>query len=425
MIEMIKEILFSMKQNKLRTILTGFSVAWGIFMLIILLGSGQGLQNGITENMSNWMSRDKNVVTVYPNRTRLAYEGYASGRQLVFRYADLEWLKNSHPNIKTIAAHIYTSEEFKTDQRAITGGFLGYTMGGNNVRIVEGRYLSEPDIEKARKVAVVPEYVAENFYGDNKSAIGQHFTASSIRYTIIGVYESQNSWPQIYIPITTSLAVYQPQISRELQNLEIETQGIYNAPQSEEFQEEFRKILGAKYHFDPNDKAAVYMWDEISEVAETQLIFTSIDIFIWIIGLGTLLAGVVGVSNIMQVTVRERTNEFGIRKSMGATPISLIKLILVESIALTVVFGYIGLVGGAAVMEFISYLIDSGTFDSAGSLFSNSEEGMPSIFLNPTIDFGIAMWATVVLIIAGVVAGFIPARRAARLKTIDAMRHNK
>ncbi len=427
MIELMKEIVISMRHNKLRTILTGFSVAWGIFMLIILLGSGNGIKNAATENMSRFRSLDQTNIIVYANRTQKAYKGYAKNRQLYFEYADVEYLKTNIENISGVQTIRYTSSSASRNNKSVGARILGATSGYNqieNLKITKGRYLNETDIKKRRKVVIINKYAADILFDKNEDPINQPITIGSANYSVIGVYESTDNYSYLHIPITTSLIMYKAKLNREVNQLIAQTVGVTTIEDSKRVEEQIRKLLATKYNFDRTDKGAVYIRSEIEEAIETNLVFGGISSFIWLIGLGTLLAGVVGVSNIMQVTVRERTNEFGIRKSMGATPGSLVRLILIESVVLTMSFGYIGLICGTFVMEAFSYILDSGMLSTGQQIFSGSNEE-PAVFKDPTIDLGIAFSATLVLIIAGTIAGYIPARKAAKLKTIDAMRYNK
>ncbi len=193
--------------------------------------------------------------------------------------------------------------------------------------------------------------------------------------------------------------------------------GMKTTDDLEAFEKRLRRRLAVEHKFDPEDESAIWIDNTMERYKAFQMIFWGINLFVWIIGLGTLLAGVVGVSNIMLVTVSERTAEFGIRKALGAKPASIIRLILTESVCITAAFGYLGMVLGIAVMEVVNYIL---TQAPAGN-----ESNGPSIFLNPTLDLRVVVSATVVLVTAGLIAGYIPAYRAAQLKTIDALRYNK
>lgn len=421
MIEMIKEITASMKQNKLRTGLTGFSVAWGIFMLIILLGAGNGLENGVS---SNFEGQDINTIYIYPSRTQEAYKGYNRNRRIKLKYNDVEYLKKHVANIGEITSTRYLYGNISYGAK---NTFTSTRIDGTSPRlaevegidILEGRFLNDIDMERRRKVVALNKYAADALF-KGESSIGKIVIIDNINYRVVGVTENRGfggSNANVYMPITTSLVVYNISTNNEISNHIVEVKNVNNVEQSKVVEAAIRKAMANKHSFSQTDTRGVYLSNSIEQALEAQMIFGGISTFIWIIGLGTLMAGIVGVSNIMLVTVRERTNEFGIRKSMGATPSSLVRLILIEAVAITMLFGYAGLVGGTFVMEMVNVAMEM--------MPSQSDPNSPAVFKNPTIDLSIAFNATVVLVIAGTVAGYIPARRAAKLKTIDAMRYGK
>lgn len=415
--EQLQEIFATISRNKLRTFLTGFSVAWGIFMLVILLGSGNGLQNGVK---SNFAGRAKNQVRTYGGRTSMPHQGYQPDRRIDLKLKDKEKIKESNPNITDIAGVFFVGG------RTINYGkeFTSVTIVGvetiyesiQGVTILEGRFISKGDVNESRKVIVLEENCAKTV-SPRKSLIGKDVIADRIIYKVIGIYKTPDSGysSNALAPLSTIQKLY----SRDntLHTITYLVDGIKTVPESKEFDQNVRSILAAEHAFNPEDNRAVGINNVVREFMMLNTVFNGIAIFIWIIGLGTLLAGVVGVSNIMLVTVRERTSEFGIRKSMGATPGSLVRLVLAESILITAIFGYLGMILGIGVMEIANIMIDH-------NIAANPGKNMV-IFLNPTLNLSIIFSATLVLVIAGVVAGYIPARRAARLKTIDAMRYNK
>lgn len=413
--ELLFEIGASIRKNKLRTFLTGFSVAWGIFMLIILLGSGNGLRNGVT---SHFGSRTINTITIYGGYTTLPYRGYDKWRRIRLRNEDLEILKKEFPEVGKISATIWAQntniayrQEYLTD--AVIIGTLPDIMEMEGVKILAGRFINDTDIAERRKTVVIDKIARDVLFGD-QDPIGQRIRLQNTSYSVVGVYE-QNSFNQnsaCYIPLSTAQLIYRandPGVSQATFTVE----GIRTDAQMEAFEKRVRQRLAAEHAFSPDDPSAIWLYNRMEDYKNMMLVFGGVNLFIWIIGLGTLLAGVVGVSNIMLVTVQERTFEFGIRKALGAKPSSIIRLILTESVLITAAFGYIGLVLGVFIMEAVNKVLASGPQDEF------------SIFRNPTLDLSVAFSATLVLVLAGLVAGYIPARRAARLKTIDALRHNK
>ncbi|MEG2946690.1 MAG: FtsX-like permease family protein, partial [Bacteroidales bacterium] len=230
-----------------------------------------------------------------------------------------------------------------------------------------------------------------------------------------GIYEDDGGShnPEVLIPLTTSQAIFAPEGA--LNMLALDLTGINNAEESEAFVKQIRTKMGRKHYFNPEDSNAIWVWDRLSQFMQNQGIFNGISLFIWIIGIGTMIAGVVGVSNIMLITVKERTREFGIRKALGATPWSILRLVLFESIFITSIFGYIGMIAGVGLTE----LVNMG-MESMGT--TNTDEGTPTIFKNPTVDLNIVFLAVAILIVAGLIAGYVPAKKAVSIKPIDALR---
>lgn len=421
--ELIKEIFSSIKQNKLRTALTGFSVAWGIFMLMILLGSGNGLQNGIS---TNFAGQNMNTVSIYSSNTQNAYKGHKKGRWISFEIEDAEFLKKNIPKIKRYAVDKYKGgSNVSSGANNITCNSRGINPDYaivEGMTIERGRNISQVDMDNKRKVALISEYSEDVLFGEDEDAVGQNIILDGVVYRVVGIISTlyQSSYVTIYIPITTQLFLYKELAKSGLNSITLDLDGVETVEQSEALNKEIKDILAERHEFDKNDNGAIYMWSAIKNYMEIQLVFFSIQAFLWIVGLGTLLIGVIGVSNIMIVTVKERTFEFGIRKSMGATPASLIKMVLIESVAITSIFGYIGLLLGTVTMKIVSYVLEASSKVGAEDNPINFET-----FKDPTVDMTSAIAATIVLIIAGVIAGYVPARRAAKLKTIDAMRYNK
>lgn len=410
----LREIGATIKKNKLRTFLTGFSIAWGIFMLIVLLGAGNGLKNGITSNFSR---RAKNSVSIWGGYTSIPYKGLPVDRQIKFDYKDYDLVRNKIPEVEYVSAQIGKSETISYNKNYGTWRMNGVHPDAgyiNNINIVsgKGRFINTIDLETRRKVIVINSEMEDIlFKGENP--LGKYVLAKDIAYQVIGVYKDDagRSDVPVYIPFSTAQSLYSKNYGFE--RLDFTIKGLNTIEANEAFIKRFRQKMGALHNFDPEDKSALSIWNTAEDSVQAESIFGAITIFIWVVGLASLMAGIVGVGNIMLITVKERTREFGIRKAIGASPISVLRLVLLESIIITTAFGYIGMILGVGLLE----LINSGMEMSA-----NGGGNEPTVFSNPTVDLNIALSATLVLIVAGVIAGYIPAKRAVSISPIEAMR---
>lgn len=412
------EIWSSIRKNKLRTFLTGFSVAWGILMLIILLGSGNGLERGAK---SNFEFLALNSIEMSGGRTSMPYGGYDKWRRINFSNNDMEILKREYPQIDKISGGArYSGGTLTYGNNYVNTSMTGVAADYTDIiylKVLDGRFINSHDIAERRKVVVIEEAMRDVLFPGGESPLGKTVINRGVAYTVVGIYKmhSYGNSNNCFIPMSTGQLVYaknEPWIRYIIFTLN----GIDTEKAMEEFEDSVRHRMAAEHNFDPNDQNAVWMQNYSTMYREFNRTFALISIFIWVIGISTLLAGVVGVSNIMLVTVRERTFEFGIRKALGAKPSSIIRLILLESVFITAFFGYIGLVLGVGIMELVNYVMQQMAVANPDAVI---------MFKDPTLNIGAAVSATVVLIIAGLIAGYIPARRAAKLKTIDAMRHNK
>ena len=401
-----QEIFTTMKKNKLRAFLTGFSVSWGIFMLMILLGSGKGLENGVKEEFKG---DAQNTIWVYPGLTTKAYKGYKPGRRIQFTNEDHGLIKDvdrvEHLSSRSSIwrnTTISYKNEYATFDILVCHPDYGYI---EQVELIKGRFLNELDEQKFRKSVAIGEPVEKALF-KGESAVDKYIKVAGIPFKVVGVFTDpggDRDLTRVYIPVSTSQRVFNE--GNRVGFLAM-TVGDATVDESNGMMQSIKKKLSQKHRFDPEDQRAVFIRNSVEEYQKFLNLFAGIRLFIWVIGAFTLFAGIVGVSNIMVVVVKERTKEIGIRKSMGATPGSIISLVLQESIFITAFAGYIGLVAGVGLLELIK------------PFFAEAQ----NFFMNPEVDIRIALTATGILIIAGALAGFIPARKAARIKPIIALR---
>ncbi len=402
-----QEIIFTISQNKLRTFLTGFSVAWGIFMLIVLLGSGTGLQNGAQEEFADTAT---NSIWVFSGQTSTPFKGIKPGKRIKFDDTDFDWVDNHLNGAKEASGRYYLGSS-EVVFGGESGSFQIRTVHPDHQYIektltTKGRFLNQTDIDEKRKVASIGSLVQKTLFKDI-DPINKYIKVNGVPFKVIGVFEDEggeNEQEILYLPITTAQMVFNGlnQVDMFMFNIDKDA----SVEESLIIEDRVRQKMAETHNFDPNDERAIRFWNNVEGFQEIQNMFTGINIFIWIIGIMTIIAGIVGISNIMMIVVKERTKEIGIRKALGATPGSIVGLILMESVLITSVSGYIGLVLGVGLIELVSNILPPDT----------------PFFKNPEVDFQVAVTATLILITAGAIAGIIPARKAAIIRPIEALR---
>ncbi len=401
-----QEILITIRKNPLRSFLTSFSVGWGILMLVTLLGLGQGLENGIRQEFEGDAI---NSIWIRNGQTSLPYEGFQEGRNIRLTVDDYEELKRRMPKGEAITARFYIPGTVSvTYNNETTSYSVRCVHPGHqtveNTYMVSGRYLNQPDLDLRRKVALVGRRTIEELF-EGEDPIGKSLEVNGVSFLIVGVYgeESEREEEVIYLPITTAMTAFG---GSRFVNQVMFTVGDATPAESEAIQEEVTQLLAQRKKFDANDPAALRIRNNVVQFQQFTNIMGGIRIFVWFIASGTILAGIIGVSNIMVIVVKERTKEFGVRKAIGATPGSIISLIMQESIFITTVAGYIGLLLGVGIINLLS------------DAMTNAVE----IFANPEINLNVAISAMILLVIAGSLAGLVPAMRAARIRPIEALR---
>ncbi len=405
-IDGFQETLDVLRRNKLRSFLTALSVAWGIFMLVILLAAGHGLQHGVERDFRDDAT---NSIWISAGKTSLPYRGHAPGRSVQFKNADIDAIVKQVPGVEHITGRFYLWGDFSVSYGVkhahfdIRGCHPGHLYIERTI-LLKGRFINEFDVRQRRKVAVVGPEVQSALFGA-RDPLGKYITIRGVKYKVIGLYRdegNQNELRKIYIPITTAQLVYS---APEQVHHIMYTVGSATLEQSKRMAERTRELLARRHHFSPEDKRAVRINNNLVQFTRVQEIFDWISVFVWVVGVGTIFAAVVGVSNIMLISVKERTVEFGVRKAIGATPASIVTMVLQEALLVTSLAGYSGLISGALLVELVRrYLPDN------------------EYFRNPEVDFRAAIVAVLILVVAGLLAGLIPALRAARISPVVAMR---
>ncbi len=426
--ELLNEIWQTARRNKLRTGLTGFAVAWGIFMLIVLLGAGNGLINANIKQRNRFLSSS---MVVYGGWTSKPYQGLEEGRNIRLHNRDMEiTAKEFKKNVDEVGAMYNTSATISRGQQYITSTISGVYPNHtqiNKVEMLYGRFINDIDIRESRKVLVLGNKQAEELLAhtnlsqkgeaaSDKSGklVGGFVNVGSIAFKVVGIYkENENGRADAFSSYTAIKRIYGANTD-DIGRLEFTFHGLPTEEANEAFEKDYRRRLNAEHQAHPDDEDAVWLWNRFTQNLQMEQGIGIIRTALWIIGLFTLLSGIVGVSNIMLITVKERTHEFGIRKAIGAKPWSILKLIIIESVIITTFFGYIGMVLGVAANEYMDATLGHETIDTG--LFK------ATMFLDPTVGLDVCIEATMVMIIAGTIAGLVPAYKASRIRPIEALR---
>jgi putative ABC transport system permease protein len=414
-VEKWREIFSTLGRHKLRTALTAFGVFWGIFMLTVLLGAGKGLENGVDEGFP----RVHNMVWLWSQgTTQIPWQGMPIGRWVRFEPADIEGIVKNVPSVGFIQGQNnvgvwggsppYTVHKTKNGAFSIQGGFAGVEKY-NSLKILEGRSLNDFDVNERRKVALIGKRVRDQLFLPGEPVLGGEITINGISFDVIGVFESLSSGQQqqeeerIYLPNDTLRYAFN-QVGRIGSMLFTPKEGVH----ARVAEEDVKRYLAQRKKVSPDDKGVFGSFNLQDEHDKIQGLFMGIRVFSWIVAIGTILAGAIGVGNIMLIVVKERVREIGLRKALGATPASIVVMIMQEALFLTVVAGYSGLVVGAALLEGIAALLAA-------------NGGKAGFFGAPELEFGTAVVALVVLVIAGVLASIMPAAKAAAVNPIIAL----
>lgn len=415
--ELIKEIWSTSKHNKLRTSLTGFAVAWGIFMLIFLLGAGNGLINAQLQQSTRFLA---NSMRVFPGETSKAYKGLKEGRSITLNDKDIlisnktygQYVDDVGGRLEQYNVNINYGDNYVASQSLV--GVAPTHPKIDKTELIAERFINEIDMKDQRKNVVLSRSQAKELSKDYRSLVGKNVKISNLNFQVVGIYkddESRNN-TEAFIAYSTIKTIYAK--GDDAGSLEFTIKNLKTQEDNEQFEKNYRASINNNHQAAPDDERTIWLWNRYMDNIQMNQGIAIMQTALWIVGLFTLLSGIVGVSNIMLITVKERTREFGVRKAIGAKPWSILKLIITESIIITSFFGYIGMVCGVAANEIMDATIGHTTIDTG--LFK------AAMFVNPTVGIGTCIGATITIVIAGTIAGLIPAIKAARIRPIEALR---
>lgn len=415
--ELIKEIWSTSKRNKLRTSLTGFAVAWGIFMLIFLLGAGNGLINAQLQQSTRFLA---NSMRVFPGETSKAYKGLKEGRSITLNDKDIlisnktygQYVDDVGGRLEQYNVNINYGDNYVASQSLV--GVAPTHPKIDKTELIAGRFINEIDMKEQRKNVVLSRSQAKELSKDYRSLVSKNVKISNLNFQVVGIYkddESRNN-TEAFIAYSTIKTIYAK--GDDAGSLEFTIKNLKTKEDNEKFEKNYRASINNNHQAAPDDERTIWLWNRYVDNIQMNQGIAIMQTALWIVGLFTLLSGIVGVSNIMLITVKERTREFGVRKAIGAKPWSILKLIITESIIITSFFGYIGMVCGVAANEIMDATIGHTTVDTG--LFK------AAMFVNPTVGISTCIGATITIVIAGTIAGLIPAIKAARIRPIEALR---
>ena len=415
--ELIKEIWSTSKRNKLRTSLTGFAVAWGIFMLIFLLGAGNGLINAQLQQSTRFLA---NSMRVFPGETSKAYKGLKEGRSITLNDKDIlisnktygQYVDDVGGRLEQYNVNINYGDNYVASQSLV--GVAPTHPKIDKTELIAGRFINDIDMKEQRKNVVLSRSQAKELCKDYRSLVGKNVKISNLNFQVVGIYkddESRNN-TEAFIAYSTIKTIYAK--GDDAGSLEFTIKILKTREDNKQFEKNYRASINNNHQAAPDDERTIWLWNRYMDNIQMNQGIAIMQTALWIVGLFTLLSGIVGVSNIMLITVKERTREFGVRKAIGAKPWSILKLIITESIIITSFFGYIGMVCGVAANEIMDATIGHTTVDTG--LFK------AAMFVNPTVGIGTCIGATITIVIAGTIAGLIPAIKAARIRPIEALR---
>jgi len=417
-LDLWREIISALKKNRMRSFMTAFGVFWGIFMLIVMSGAGRALENGVMDGIKAFAT---NSAFFWTERTSVPYEGFQRGRRWNYETADMDYMRQNVKEIEYLSPRLFGNQQAgnNTIRGERAGTFNVYGDYPDYFKIdqwtpIKGRLINDIDIIQERKVCNIADRVAELMFEKDENPIGQYIKVSGVYYQVVGVIHAETrinigdgkKEETIILPYTTMRKTYN--YGNKVYFFSVTTKP---GAKVSDLEDKLKKIMKERHKIAPDDLQAIGSFNLEKEFLKYNALFVGIQGLTWIVGLGTLLAGIIGVSNIMLVIIKERTQEIGIQRAIGATPGTVIKHIVAESVFLTVMAGYIGLSLGVGLLELLNR-----------ALLQNQKPGDEIFFRNPEVNLTVALSALAVLVIAGMFAGLVPAKRAISIKPIDAIR---
>ncbi|MFA8343425.1 MAG: ABC transporter permease [Rhodothermaceae bacterium] len=414
----LSEIWYTIKKNKLRSFLTALSITWGIFMIIVLLGSGNGLENGMKENFKG---EAMNAFWVFSGYTTMPFAGQQQYRAVQLEDDDDAYIRNKVRQVSELSSSLEINSYLPVSSKFSYGTFsITASQPDNKIvekhRMLQGRFINRLDETETRMTSVIGDEVRKVLF-PKTNPLGKFIQINKVSFKVVGVFDDDNKDDKktIYIPLSTGQKIFRH--GKKVNNIAF-TLSDTTPEESKKVEKELKSGLAFKHQYNPKDESALYIFNSIDEFSRTMKMFKAIRLFLWIIGIGTIIAGAVGISNIMLIVVKERTKEIGVRKALGATPASVINLILSEAVIITCVAGLIGLLLGTGIMEIVHSINEA---NIANEVVSSADEKFV-LFKNPTVDFSLALQSAAVLVLSGLLAGFFPAKKAAEIKPIVALR---
>lgn len=416
MLDTLQEIWGAIRRNKMRTIATGFAVASGIFLMIILQGASNGIIHTLEKNSGDFAF---DVIQVWGGHTSLPHGGWNEGRRIRLDERDMA-LATEQMDRHVVSATADVSQGGLV--ASVGANYMSVSLQGvypdyaeiEDMNITQGRFVNKIDMDEKRKVVVMSEDNAKNLFKDHASPINRNVKIGNGYYKVVGLYKSNSMFTDnnMYAPYTTVQTIFNK--GRTINSITMKTRELETMEANAEFEQAFRHAMSHTHDFDPDDKRAIWMWNSATQNEQISMASNMLSTSFWVLGLLTLISGVVGVSNIMLIAVKERTHEFGIRKALGAKPRNIIGMVMLESVLITAIFGYVGMLAGVGFCEIMDATVGNHMLD-VGIL-------KQEIFIDPTVDIATCVRATCIIIVAGALAGFFPARKAAKVKPIEALR---